>query len=407
MSSLVTLAQVELRLLTPLFSAGANQNEPELRATALKSALRFWYRAIDPRAVLTDQKGDPRFEDRFFGGGGEGAKQSPVLLRLQTEKSRKFTWQDVNLNRFDEGSGGHRKNGIRYLSYSLHMRPNDERQALAPGSTINLKFQAERRRLGSLGEQGRRAWIAALWLLGNLGSLGTRSRRGLGSIEITNWPSLTLDEWAEDAARLPNLQGANSVQAWTEGFSQAMAIFDRWFEFFGDKKYTHLDFTHPHLGDSMRTALLAEGFKNWEEALNAAGRKLQDFRVRRQPDYDDVKRALQSGQPVTHAPERAAFGLPLTFRYSSLPGPSAEFVPTRHGGQDRTRHASLLFIRLVRLGERYHPLFLRMSGAVPGVNPPADMLFIEQKRLVKREASLGSDQGQLLDEFMASLGRNR
>jgi CRISPR-associated protein Cmr1 len=404
-SGIVTLARAELRFLTPAFVAGADQTFPELRAASIKSALRFLYRAADPLAVLTKQKGDPRNEDLCFGGGGEKALQSPFLLRVAASEQRPFEWDHINIDRFNEGSGTHRKNGLRYLSYSLHMRGNDGRPALPPGLSANLTIQAERRRLADTPSSARRAWIAALWLLGNLGSLGTRSRRGLGSLEITNWSRLAEAEWQKDASLLPNLQTASNPKDWMAGFSQAMGVFADWFGSFDEKAYGGLRFCHPHLGEHLRVALLGEGFRSWEEALNAAGRRLQDFRVRRRPDYDDVKRALQGRGALSLAPERAAFGLPLTFRYSSVPDAQAEFVPTREGGKDRKRQASLLRIRLVRLGDRLYPLFVRMEGAVPGEDPGADLLLRRKGERDGREELRGSAGPKLLDEFMESLSR--
>lgn len=99
MSGVVTVARAELRLLTPLFMGGADQEEevPELRAASLKSALRWWYRAADPRAVVAERRYDPRDEDVYFGGTGDddrGGGQSPLLLRLASD-ARSFGWSDL------------------------------------------------------------------------------------------------------------------------------------------------------------------------------------------------------------------------------------------------------------------------------------------------------------------------
>lgn len=411
MSSIVTVAHAELRLITPLFMSGADQAVPELRAAALKSALRQWYRAADPRAVFAENKSGPRREDLYFGGAGDekrgAAGQSPLLLRLGSSRLPQFGWSDVNVNRFTEGQGKQARNGLRYLSYSLHFRENEGRRALAPGGAATLSLVL-RRRAGA--EQDvvklRRAWLSALWLLGNLGSLGTRSRRGLGSIAIVNWSNVALDEdWRADAAALPNLQRAENLQDWYAGFSKGMGSIESWFGRFEEQKYKGVRFAHPHLGKGMTLALLGAGYARWEEALNAAGRRLQDFRVRRRPDYDNVKQTLATGQPLRVAPDRAAFGLPLTFRYSSLrEAGEATFVPNREGGKDRVRHASLLRIRIVKLGARYHPLFVRMAGAVPGSDPATDLL---RKGRGQRDirAELEPRAGDLLDTFMGTLSR--
>lgn len=408
MEGIVTLARADLRLITPLFAAGADQRRPELRAAAVKSALRFWYRAVDPRAVLAEGRGGPRREDRIFGGSAEGLGRSPVLLEVTDTAKGVFRWEQVRgkLDRFNEGDGKHRKNGLRYLCYSLFMRPNDQRAALPPGLGVTLTMRGERGALDRLDEDGRRAWIAALWLLGNLGSLGTRSRRGLGSVQIANWPPFREKAWMRDAVLLPNLAAAETPEQWQVEFQRGKGVLDRWFEVFEKEKYRGARWLHPHLGENFRVALLG-GSTSWEEALNRAGRKLQDFRLRREPDYSDVKRALREERVPRRAPERAAFGLPLTFWYSSMRVGEVEFLPTRSDAGERKRHASLLRIRLVQLGKQVHPLFVRLTGAIPGGEPPPKaVLWSKGER--RRQTAWGEvapTEAKLLDEFMDWLGR--
>jgi CRISPR-associated protein Cmr1 len=384
--------------------SGANQDEPELRAGSLKSALRAWYRAADPRAILADRKHEARREDLFFGGAGDQkhgmAGQSPLLLRLSFDRLREFQWEDPKVNRFTEGQGKHARNGLRYLGYSLQLGEHKSRRAIAPGEKARLTLVEPRGRSKKLDvTTNRRAWLSALWLLANLGSLGSRSRRGLGSVEITNWSSMALaTDWREDAALLPDVQRAKGLKEWYAGFSSGMGTIEGWFGTFEPYEVRlGRRFGHPHLGKKMTLALLGAGHRDWMEALNDAGRRLQDFRVRRAPDYADVKGALETGKPLRTTPERATFGLPLSFRYSSLPAAgTAQFVPSSDGREVRERHASLLRIRLVRIGERLHPLFVRMDGATPGVDPAAE-LIVDRGR---RRASLEPAPKDLLDDFM-------
>ena len=139
---------------------------------------------------------------------------------------------------------------------------------------------------------------------------------------------------------------------------------------------------HPHFGGGAGVRLLPASFKGWEEALNHAGRQMQDFRQRLQPDYDNVEehlrfRAREGGIKLRAAPQRAAFGLPLAFRYSSLHGrfTSTIFVPYERAAAERDkpleRHPSTLFLKLVALPDGLHPLWLRLDGPTPGAQPPA------------------------------------
>jgi CRISPR-associated protein Cmr1 len=395
--------RANLKVVTPLFLGGADPDNPELRASSIKSALRQWYRAIAPEAVFAAEAGGPRNEDRIFGGSAERAGQSPIFLRVLTPAHvPEFDWSRVTLDRYNEGGGRQVRNGLRYLSYPFHLRGNDGRRAVDAGAEFTLVLLAPKKH-DSLSLEIRRAWIASLWLLGAAGSLGSRSRRGFGSIEITNWASIAeASDWAEDAAALPDLSNPKNGAEWQARFQRGKESARAWFGSF--QKYDKYRFEHPHFGAEAAYRLLG-GFGDWPGALNAAGRRMQDFRVRRQPDYDNVKRALESGKPLVHTPERAVFGLPLTFRFSSLSDAgTAKFLPTDPERRKHLdRHASLLRVRLVRIGSRVHPLFLRMSGAMPGQDPGADL--IRRQRGRGETENLAAASGTLLDQFMSELAR--
>src|SRR5690606_14281493 len=90
---------------------------------------------------------------------------------------------------------------------------------------------------------------------------------------------------------------------------------------------------------------------------------------RRGPDYDRVKEHVRfegrdGGRRIDRVPDRATFGLPLTFRYGSLPrGKPVTFAPT-----EGVRHARLLFLRPVLAGSARFGLFLRLDGDVRGMD---------------------------------------
>jgi hypothetical protein len=97
--------------------------------------------------------------------------------------------------------------------------------------------------------------------------------------------------------------------------------------------------------------VLDESFDRWQDALEAVGIAMQAFRVRfprnEYPDvpddYANVKGALQGGelrQPV----QRAAFGLPIVFYFTSLHGQRGTLE-----GSDHDRRSSPLIIRVSQL----------------------------------------------------------
>lgn len=214
-----------------------------------------------------------------------------------------------------------------------------------------------------------------------------------------------LTRWEESSAEgitippLPLAHGANSVKDWIETVKDGLSTLSAWFG-----KPTSSSPNHSILhGGRMR--LFSEGHRSWEDAMDKAGYCMQVFRQRWQlttptSDYHQVKAHICSidpsaatvgsaltppvlGATLPAAPRRIAFGLPLTFRYLSLAytktdrsgriitdrsgapklfPPQLEFIGTEHD-----RSASPVHVRIIKIGEKYHPLYLWMNAPLlPG-----------------------------------------
>ena len=176
---------------------------------------------------------------------------------------------------------------------------------------------------------------------------------------------------------------------------------------------------NPHIGardidaggstiSKFRLALDPRGFRAdardaWAAAMNEAGRALQDFRLRRAPDYDDVKTSLSGRGPLRRAPERATFGLPIAFRFRGIQGGAqlGAFRGTPAGGYTSDRHASLLFVRVLRIGDRLHPAYFRLDGPVPAAGPGSTSAVLARSR----GGPLAPPSRLALDDFMDQVSR--
>ena len=89
----------------------------------------------------------------------------------------------------------------------------------------------------------RQALLASWWLLGHLGGVGSRSRRGFGSLALTDWRiEAEQGDWPE-RQRLPLLAHQGSPDAWRSAFQQALGVLQReWFHPFTEHT------SHPHIG---------------------------------------------------------------------------------------------------------------------------------------------------------------
>jgi CRISPR-associated protein Cmr1 len=397
--------KLDLEVLTPLFMGGAGPSA-ELRAPSLKGLLRFWYRAVDPRFNEPWDGHRLSREAHLFGGTARGSGQSGFLLRVESSSPVYQQWKDFRAARFSKGSGKHSRNGLVYLGYPFQMAGNENRTAIAPGHRFSVRCIVPR---STGGEQGagdatdiRRSVVAAWWLLTHLGGAGSRARRGFGSLALLHWEP-SAGDWPE-LKDLAVLSESSDPDAWQRGCDRGLAVLRSWFgsRDSADGKTFH----HPHLGPELRYVLLNDGFHRgqWDKALADMGDQLQGFRQRRAPDYQMVKDHLlaikhQGGKPLQATPPRASFGLPLTFRYSGGLGPVTIVPFDEDRGNTFERHGSLLFLRLVPIGEQLYPLFVRLAGDVPGESPPAALRRDNTALLGFRENAM--------DGFMNSLRNER
>lgn len=367
--------EATFKLVTPLVMAGANPNGPaEVRAPSIKGVLRYWYRAVDPQYR--------EHEDRIFGGIGEKLGQSSFLLRVQGPPPSDEGWPPGEWRRdtFEE---------LRYFSYSLTMGGN-ERRFIRPGKDIRLRLLFRERP----DDRTRRAVAASLWLLGHVGGLGARSRRGFGTVALREWRVVRGEPWPELAA-LPLAHRATTPALWQQDLKRGRERLREWFGAYPDGEPDHTV-----LGPGARFCLGPKPARHgqgpaWAAAMDEAARLLRGFRNRRDvkdknSDYHRVRDHLSQVNPVAgrnaarngvsvtprrldRAPDRAAFGLPLTFRYRSLGAHPGDRHPPEitFQGASTDRSASRLLVRVVEIGGACYPLFVWLPGPLL---PPGDQV---------------------------------
>lgn len=341
-------------VVTPLFLGDADRTRAVLRPSAFKGLLRFWYRAVDPEFR--------EYERLFLGGVGRKDGQSSVLLSIESPPLRRVRWGDFKDGRFNIGHGKNRQNGLVYLGFPLRMKGGAEREAIAPGQRFTLSCVVPRQ-VEEM-ERFRRAMAAAFWLFAHFGAIGTRARRGFGVLSLKEW-GVQHDGWPE-IAELPVVSHARDIGVAQIELNRGLETIRAWL---GEWPVGR---EHPHLGAAFAHKLIHQPYRDWSSALADMGAAMQEFRSRRAPDYQAVKDHLTGRRRLTRAPERVTFGLPLAFRYTSLQGKSTQLYSFREHDRERYgRHGSLLFLRLLQVGEVLHPHYVRMAGAVPGVAPPA------------------------------------
>ena len=325
-------AEARFRVLTPLFCVGSSPDRPELRLPSFKGVLRFWWRALAWPRLDGDLGRIQRAEDALF--GSSGGVQSHLSMRLPAFPEPKSGRPPETLK--DPG-GTVVGEGSRYLGYGVMEAFNSRgkntragqltRACLLPPFEFTVRFRAR-----SLSDDERSSLRDALFALGTLGGIGSKSRKGYGSLCLERLSMDGEEEWTapQSAGDLAKSIGASL---------RTGASDDRLPE------YTALS-------RSARHVVLSSGEREPLRVLDLVGRELIRFRSwghrgkilgnedseRRFSDDHDM---MKGGGAATH-PRRVAFGLPHNYGQDGQVGPSRP-------GLDR--RASPLFIHIHQCGE--------------------------------------------------------
>lgn len=344
----------EYKIVTPLFLGGASQEADEdvFRTASFKGALRFWWRALNWAAVLHDNnnhteqalKALNEKEGDLFGTANDSkgkSHQSTFQLSTAIKDS----------NRVEKGI----KSELSYLlgmglyNYSTGM----QRDYLSGGNvTVTLRFRPNTAPAAI--DSVRNALIA----LGLFGGLGSRARKGFGSLAIqsinVNGNTETFNQLKDIEAFIEKQDFSAPADAPLSAISSATRI-DA--SVFGKNSLTLLK----KISDEQQL------YRSYGKDGKVNGK---DARRNFTDDHDNVYAAINSNKPLTQLPKRSVFGLPHNYHFSS--GGDMEVAPDNKG-----RRASPLFIHVhefpdgkcVALQTLLQSQFLPKGIAVKAENP--------------------------------------
>lgn len=324
--------EARFRVLTPLFCSGASPDRAELRLPSFKGVLRFWWRALAWPRLNGDLGRIQREEDALFGssGGGQARLSMRIAASPQPESGSP---RDI----LEEPGGGVVGEGARYLGYGVMEAFASRARNVVAGQLTRACLLAPfdftvRFRARSLSDVERSSLRDAMIALGTLGGIGSKSRKGYGSVCLERLSMDGEEEWSapQSAGDLRESIGA-SLRAGVAG--------DRLPE------YTALSRPARHV-------VLSSGEREPLRVLDHVGRELIRYRswgrggkilggIDSERRFKDDHDLMKGGSPTTH-PRRAAFGLPHNYGRDGQVGPSRP-------GLDR--RASPLFIHIHRCGE--------------------------------------------------------
>ncbi len=166
--------EARFKIVTPLFMSGADQAKAELRVPSIKGALRFWWRALNYDENIAELK---RKEGEIFGSSEQDVGQSKVIIRLL----------DKNIESVPIQSKWNVNDWKSYVGYGLsenHEKDREKaptyREYLKPGGSFNIRFDSV---------LGLDAIVRPLKVFCLIGGLGSRSRKGWGSVSAVEFNS--------------------------------------------------------------------------------------------------------------------------------------------------------------------------------------------------------------------------
>lgn len=311
----------EYKITTPMFLGGAFPTEgidaQQFRNASLKGALRFWWRALNWGRVLKANHGDEaaalkalhQREGELFGRASDGkdSVQSRVQLSTALQESKII----------DPGSQP--QNLVYLLGQGLYShndrgpagRKGTQRPYVSDGS---LTVRAHFKHAASADDTSSVA--EALTALGLFGGLGSRARKGFGSLAIQS---------LETPAGRCEFNDLATIQSFIEGLD---------FSAPENAPLTALS-TISRIDVSLAGSspiLLLEAIGKEQQLYRSFGKdgKVGTEEARRNfvDDHDNARDAA-NGTHIKQLPRRAVFGLPHNYHFSS--GGDLNIAPSGEG----------------------------------------------------------------------------
>jgi CRISPR-associated protein Cmr1 len=342
------------RVVTPLFCGGADPaaTAAELRLPSFKGVLRYWWRALAWSEYSETLDAIQAAENKLFGSGGAGAQRSRVVMQLgevstPAQLAKGSRLKDPRGNPLSPGAC----HGLIYLGYGLIDARSGElsRPCLIPRGNASFEFEVKLRCRGV--EQRELALLRrALEIVGSVGGLGARSRRGYGALALVELGVEGASDW-----KPPTSIAELKERLVTLTVPTRHPLLPRYTAFSADSRHVLLQASEADdplaLLDRVGREMVRYRSYGRNETILAddnghgvcAERKFT-------PDHHAMQRVAAGGgvQPPGFHPERIAFGLPHNYFFSkNQPGRQKARVGPG-GGFDR--RASPLFIHIHMCG---------------------------------------------------------
>jgi len=388
-----------VKVITPLFMGGANQ-QAEIRAQSIKGMIRYWWRICG---------GSKEEEKKILGWGGDNAIGSKVKIIVENDNNAGTQFE----KQFDQNKRA-KQTGYNYIAFSLDPRfnVNDEkprRECYKFGKVFSIKIVFNH---FSTEEEIKKV-LSAFWCLFNLGNLGSRSRRGFGSLKVLECEDIAEEEfkklvyfikWKIDKPvaewykeQINIIKGTFSD---TPIQDKDIASIGRGFQIYKLSKGNISNNINQWItevqkgrkGRFLANTFTSERNHSPDGILDILGFLLMAYRSYLQPDYTIAKDIITGNQPRAYNIKRVAFGLPLNFYFSSRK--RGGFIEAIDNNNNKFRRASPILFKVVEVSDNNYEGFIiyQKSKFLP------DNVTIKLKN-----TTLSTPDYSIIDDFINSL----
>ncbi len=351
--------EINAKIVTPLFMGGANK-QPELRTQSFNGLFRYWFRLAGGK--VEDEK-------KLFGWAGEKSQKGVILLRVETKNLKVEQFSKY----FDKSGRPLQGSGLNYLGFALDPRfKQNDKKEIRNFIERNEVFSLQILPYPKATEEDVKKYLCAVWLAFNLGNFGSRARRGFGSISVEqisgdlpknfhlNFKTDgNLEDWlasnidlilntleSQERQSIPYIKYEDDFQIYRINKEYALKNINNWIQKLSrieGGKYLVKKWTKSTINDPI-------------DLLDFMGFLLMAFRSYYKPDYNTAK-AIITGSVQSEVIEKAIFGLPLNFFFSSIKGNNKGMVNLKINSF-KTRRASPLWFKILEFNNSFEGLFL-------------------------------------------------
>jgi len=331
-----------------------------IRPLSIKGLLRFHFRAVAWRLLKGDLQKIRKYENDLFGSTDRGTG----ILRMIVEILDAGEPCPTPLR---SANGQVVGDGVRYLGYGLMEAFGQNAGVLTRKAIAGAKFCLHLT-INSQDVKDKSFMHFTLLSIALSGCLGARSRKGFGSLHLTE---LVIDQKIEDLTVWPKwvpllkkgFEGESEYPSYTAWSNQSSVV-----------QIAKADTALGVLDIIGKSMMLYRSYGRNGKVLGKDSLKLFE------EDHDLMLKAHDSG--VQGIPSRSAFGLPHKYYFSSIGNPNIGAQPERH-----ERRASPILIKVLPQGTG----FIGLLNFLPAVFLPNDeRITIKNGRQIKSSKGVGN-----------------